>query len=363
MTKIIPFNEPLDRNNKIQLVLKILSLTFQILVLIIIAAGLLIYFIGFHNKPPAVEETEPCPNKYSGFVCDECGVIHNEPNVKIAGGIAVSNNSWPAAAFIVFDYYNYLRLNNSWFYLARRFFCGATLINRRTIITAGHCIIDRLDFVFRNVPYSIRVEPNDYMTTVAEMYSVYINAQDLNGWNLWRLPPPLLKIGVVEFTRHEEYNPVTYLNNIAVFKLSYEVELDHNTQLACLPDPSYDSYPLTLNVDGWITGWGENITNGTFPILRNQNAKVKIYDNSVCMASRNPFFRDGEKQLCAGSTAADICSADAGNALYVRDKVNGVDKFIMVGIASFGASCASGPPSVFTKVSAYRDWILHHVSY
>lgn len=134
------------------------------------------------------------------------------------------------------------------------------------------------------------------------------------------------------------------MNNIAVFKLTYELDLDHNTQIACLPDPKLASYPSTLNIDGYVHGWGETVVNGTYPLMQNQNAKVKIYDTITCKASKNPFFRNEDKQLCAGSSAADVCSGDAGGGLYIKDKVNDVDKFILVGIVSYGASCATGPP-------------------
>ncbi|KAJ8674925.1 hypothetical protein QAD02_010711 [Eretmocerus hayati] len=54
--------------------------------------------------------------------------------------------------------------------------------------------------------------------------------------------------------------------------------------------------------------------------------------------------------ICTKSQKRDICDGDSGGPLVWNNYV--------VGIVSWGnKSCRSGVPSVFTKVSAYRDWI------
>ena len=202
MTKIIPFNQPINNKKNLILAAKIISIVVQVLILVLIGVGLLTYFIGFHNKPPPDDDDdEVCPNPFSGSVCDECGLIHDPPNVKIAKGVPVANKTWPAAVMLSFEYTDYLRLNGSWFFLNRKMSCGATLINRRTILTAGHCIIESINVIFRGSPYTIKIVPNYYSTTYAEMYYAYINAQSLNGWTWYRPPAPLFKLGIEEFTR------------------------------------------------------------------------------------------------------------------------------------------------------------------
>ena len=126
-------------------------------------------------------------------------------------------------------------------------------------------------------------------------------------------------------------------------KLAHEVELDHNTQIACLPDLELETYPKNLNIDGWVTGWGETILNGQEETFK-RNAKITIYDKTICTSSQNSYFIDAEKQLCGGSSNSDVCRGDSGNGLYVKDKDGDREKFIVAGIVSFGASCATGPP-------------------
>lgn len=49
---------------------------------------------------------------------------------------------------------------------------------------------------------------------------------------------------------------------------------------------------------------------------------------------------------------------DSGGGLYVLDTVNGQNKYIEVGIVSYGEDCAlKGKPGIYTRISAFLDWI------
>lgn len=62
-------------------------------------------------------------------------------------------------------------------------------------------------------------------------------------------------------------------------------------------------------------------------------------------------------QLCAGSrTGEDTCQGDSGGPIQIMAKGNSC-LFYIVGITSFGKSCASNSPGVYTKVSSYLNWI------
>lgn len=60
-------------------------------------------------------------------------------------------------------------------------------------------------------------------------------------------------------------------------------------------------------------------------------------------------------QLCAGdmSGIGDTCQGDSGGPLLMKK----YSTWYVVGITSLGQGCASGPPSVYSRVSSYLDWI------
>lgn len=60
-------------------------------------------------------------------------------------------------------------------------------------------------------------------------------------------------------------------------------------------------------------------------------------------------------QMCAGDITGerDTCQGDSGGPLLMQDGLLGY----VVGITSLGQGCASGPPSVYTRVSSFVDWI------
>ncbi len=73
-----------------------------------------------------------------------CGLSYWKPNVlnKIVGGIAVQVCSWPSYAYVVFNYKASVFLDDIKQYvtISHSTFCGGTLIDSKTIMTAAHCV-------------------------------------------------------------------------------------------------------------------------------------------------------------------------------------------------------------------------------
>lgn len=93
---------------------------------------------------------------------------------------------------------------------------------------------------------------------------------------------------------------------------------------------------------------------------------VKGVSPSQCDAtySRYNVFL-GSGQLCAGGQKGfDSCRGDSGGPLMTVDKTNGQSPYwYCAGIVSFGPTpCGqAGWPGVYTRVSAYTDWIIQNM--
>jgi hypothetical protein len=56
--------------------------------------------------------------------------------------------------------------------------CSGLLVDRRTIVTAAHCIVKKIDFVYKSMQYSTEVTPNSFYPTQESMYKIYLGMDD-----------------------------------------------------------------------------------------------------------------------------------------------------------------------------------------
>lgn len=81
-----------------------------------------------------------------------CGLSYSKPNIlnnKIVGGVAVQPGSWPSYAYVVFNYKANVFLDDikQFVTITHSTFCGGSLIDVKTIMTAAHCVIKKKIFL------------------------------------------------------------------------------------------------------------------------------------------------------------------------------------------------------------------------
>uniref|UniRef100_A0A8D2BBJ6 Chymotrypsin C n=1 Tax=Sciurus vulgaris TaxID=55149 RepID=A0A8D2BBJ6_SCIVU len=246
-----------------------------------------------------------------------CGVPSFSPNLsaRVVGGENAVPHSWPWQISL-----QYLR-DDTW-----RHTCGGTLIASNFVLTAAHCISNTLT-------YRVALGKND-LTVGDEAGSVFV--------------------GVDTIYVHEKWNSFLVRNDIALIKLAEPVELSDTIQVACLPE---EGSVLSQDYPCFVTGWGLLWTNG--PIADQlQQGLQPVVSHATCSRWDWWSYMVTRNMVCAGGDGVtSACNGDSGGPLNCQAE-NGA--WEVHGIVSFGSgqSCNTRKkPTVFTRVSAYIDWI------
>ncbi|CAF0704352.1 unnamed protein product [Brachionus calyciflorus] len=342
---------------------------FTIIFLVVLACAIL--FIIYGVVPCALKKCHQnawcknnpfwgeckCKYGYGGDgsrFCDECGLSFNDNNVRIVGGYEAVPHSWPSIVLLTVEYKTIITIQDSEFFISKSFMCGGNLINRRTVVTAAHCILRNFDKDFNNETYSFNVTENAYYQSLESMYKVYLGVDYfVNSDNDIK---PAEVYNVEQVIMHEKYDEKLVKNDIAILKLSSNVELNENVQISCLPNPDFKNYP-TQNMQAFIVGWG--ITDNETLANRLNNVEISILNETIC-DHYNDYEIDMETQICAGTIEGgkDTCQGDSGGPLYTLNDVNGKKKYILSGLTSFGIGCGKKLyPGIYTNTRYFLDWI------
>ncbi|KAL1400290.1 hypothetical protein pipiens_007558 [Culex pipiens pipiens] len=204
-------------------------------------------------------------------------------------------------------------------------FCGATIISEYYALTAAHCLTDLegtltlLVGVHEEDPYK-KHNP----------YAVYY---------------PVKTIIV-----HPEYNERLIINDIGLVRTESEIEFNARVGSVCLPWKFRES---TFTGESFeASGWGALRYKGPYPSVLNK-VVLNVVDNANCSIRWNKKITS--KQMCTYTPHKDTCQGDSGGPLFFTDPEN--EQFYVVGVVSYGYGCATHKPAVYTRVSAYLDWI------
>uniref|UniRef100_A0A8B9ZEI8 Peptidase S1 domain-containing protein n=1 Tax=Anas platyrhynchos TaxID=8839 RepID=A0A8B9ZEI8_ANAPL len=232
---------------------------------------------------------------------------------RVVGGEDAVAHSWPWQVSLQYS------RNGGWSHT-----CGGTLIAPSWVLTAAHCYSSSLTY---------RVVLGEYDLTVEDDSAVVAEVED--------------------FIVHENWNSYLIVNDIALIKLKEPVQESESIQAACLP-PSGLELPNDYPCE--ITGWGRLWTNGPLADVL-QQALLPVVDYSTCSQSDWWGYLVRTSMVCAGGDGVvSGCNGDSGGPLNCQRE----GLWEVHGIVSFGSSWGCNTykkPTVFTRVSAYIDWI------
>lgn len=295
------------------------------------------------RTPPA----PPAPPEIECFIEDGTGKKICIPYLPVqgVGGKRVERGSAPWQAQIYSTTYRYTAEQYAripeW---ERRHMCGGSLIADRWVLTAAHCITQKnIDDGFR-----VRIGTED------------LSAGDGASYRIERM------------VRHADYDPSTKLNDIALLRIAADAEtrpLDPGKiRTIRLHRPLAGDRPLNPGDEVFATGWGKTRPGPDGrPSAVLIEVAVDVLSPGACAASAYYKSRIRPTVVCAASPGTDTCTGDSGGPLVAyREKIVDHGSFttkergepLLAGIVSWGKGCAEeGSPGVYTRVSAYLDWI------
>jgi secreted trypsin-like serine protease len=247
---------------------------------------------------------------------NRCSVPTYLPNeTYIVGGKEVIPNSLPWYVSIQYE---------------EEHICSGTLIDDRHILTSASCFQKS----FIPIPYS-----------------VVLGAHDLSN--------SIRRISIDRFIFHSDYNVKTSENNIGLIRLSERIQSfsDYITPACLFRSIRLPNISNTLIVAGWRT-----MEIGKCSVRITNELRQTILTAMDDCSGVDPKY-DFKKQLCVGrkDSNCDLCQGDSGSGLFEKQK-HDTDRWILTGIVSCGCENASQCyPGVYTRVSAYYDWIQNTI--
>jgi secreted trypsin-like serine protease len=233
---------------------------------------------------------------------------------KIVGGTAVPDGKYKFVAAL---------LNTNFGSTAfQQQFCGGTLIDQDSVLTAAHCVFGESAAPLRvTVGRTVLNSNQGQKRTVSKIFI------------------------------HPLYNPsLDDAYDAAVLKLNHNVSGIAPIKLAT----SSQNFLETPGSNATVAGWGNTIAQpsdgsagSSFPD-RMREAQVPIVsDEQAASVYGSSYFKP--LMVAAGKEGKDTCQGDSGGPMFAKVSSN----YRQVGITSFGIGCgADGFPGVYTEVNA-----------
>lgn len=221
------------------------------------------------------------------------------------------------------------------------FICGGSLVSRKIVVTAAHCILEKDSLTRRKAEDATFYLGRYNLTLKFERYS--------------------LSSKVSELILHPDWSSkgFRYDADVAIAVLIQTINLFNNyIQPICLPtEPSYNDM---IDRKGQVAGWGlthfDNAST-TWPMF----TTLKVVSESDCLGSDHRFyFPTSHRTFCAGDVigGSGPCNGDSGGGFVLeKDSKWNLRGIISNALKDSDGACDTTKFAVFTDVSKFSDWI------
>ncbi|KAF2018272.1 trypsin-domain-containing protein [Aaosphaeria arxii CBS 175.79] len=198
-------------------------------------------------------------------------------------------------------------------------FCGGSLLNANTVVTAAHCAVGQS-------ASNLRVRAG--------------SLQKASGGTL---------SNVASITIHPSFSSSTLNNDVAILKLSTPIPTSSTIGYAALPASGSDP---AAGSGATVAGWGTTSSGGSSPAAL-RKVDVPIVARTTCQ-SQYSVSEITNNMFCAGLTAGgkDSCQGDSGGPII------NTSSRVLIGLVSWGEGCAApNKPGVYARVGTLLPFI------
>ncbi|KAJ0173272.1 hypothetical protein K1T71_011448 [Dendrolimus kikuchii] len=273
----------------------------------------------------------------------QCGQVRLNANPLVVNGSPTLAGQWPWQIAL----YQTQTVDN-------KYICGGTLVTRRHVITAAHCVTRRSS---KRV-----VDPNTL--------TIYLGKHNL------RTSVDGVQIKFVQsILIHPQYNESNFAKDLAILELKEPVTYSDWVQPACLWPENKIDLRNVIAQKGSVVGWGFDDSGVATEELN--LVEMPVVNTETCIRSYSEFFvrftsnytycagyRDGNVQERTGQKKrTSVCNGDSGGGMVFKMG----NSWYLRGLVSLSVArqnefrCDPTHYVIFTDIAKFLPWITENV--